>query len=98
MVDVRRKLMWLLECSDGKEVISKLMRTPMAGESKLNLVSIGQMTNEQKVVMVQKGKLHRTHREAKNDGFPPKYIRGVLEKYKDVLTNKLHIATIPNSL
>ena len=45
-VDVRRKPVRLVVCRNGKKVIFKLTRTPMAGGGKLNSVSIDQMTNE----------------------------------------------------
>ena len=51
-VDVRRKPMHLVVCCDGKEVTLQLTRTPMAGGSKLNLVSMEQMQDEQLVVVV----------------------------------------------
>lgn len=57
-VDVRRKSQWLVVCRNGQEVTLKLVRTIMAGGSKLTLVSIDQMTNEQMIAM---GWVQRTH-------------------------------------
>ena len=50
--DVRRKLVRLVVCRDGKEVTLQLTRAPMAGGGKLNLVSMEQMHDEQLVVVV----------------------------------------------
>jgi iron-sulfur cluster repair protein YtfE (RIC family) len=41
------------------------------------------------VVVVRMQQLQKTHEEAKTDGPFSKYIRKILERYKDVLTNKL---------
>jgi hypothetical protein len=71
-VDVTCKPMWLVVFRNDKEMTLKLTRTPMAGGSKLNLVSIDQMTNEQMVVVVRVEQLQRTHGDAKTDGPPPK--------------------------
>jgi hypothetical protein len=88
-VDVRRKPVQLVVCRNGKEMTLKLTRTPMAGGGKLNLVSIDRMSNEQMVVVVRKEQHQRTHEKAKTDGLPPKHIRDVLGRYKDVLINEL---------
>ena len=93
--DVRRKAVRLVVCCNGKEMTLKLTRAPMAGGGKLNLVSINHMTNEQMVVVVQMKQLQRTHEEAKTEGHPPKHIREVLGRYKDVLTNKLPQQLLP---
>jgi hypothetical protein len=61
----------------------------MAGGGKLNLVSLDRMSNVQMVVVVRMEQHQRTHEEAKTDGPPPKHIRDVLRRYKDVLTNEL---------
>jgi hypothetical protein len=45
-VDVRRKPVWLEVCCNGKKMILKLTRTPMAGGGKVHLVSIEQMSDE----------------------------------------------------
>lgn len=45
-VDVRRKPDRLVMCRDGKNVVLKLIKIPMVGGGKLNLVSIDQMNNE----------------------------------------------------
>jgi hypothetical protein len=37
-LDVKRKLLWLVVCHDGKEVTLKLRRNPMCMSGKLNLV------------------------------------------------------------
>ena len=76
-------------CHDGKELSLKLTNTPMVGGTKLNLVSMDQMTNEHIVVVVQLEKLKQTHGEVRKDGPLPNYIRGMLVKSKDVLTNRL---------
>ena len=39
-------------CQDGKELSLKFINTPMVGGTKLNLVSMDQMTNEHIVVVV----------------------------------------------
>jgi hypothetical protein len=65
-------------CHDGKALSLKLTSTPMVGGTKLNLVSMDQMTNEHIVVVVQLEKLKQTHGEARKDGPPPKHIRGML--------------------
>jgi hypothetical protein len=88
-VDVRRKPVWLVVCCNGKEMTLKLTSTPMAGGGKLNLVSIDRVSNVQMVVVVRMEQHQRTHKEAKTDGPPPKHIRDVLGRYKDVLTNEL---------
>ncbi len=61
----------------------------MVGGTKLNLVLIDQMTNEHIVVVVRLEQLQWTHGEARKDGPPPNYIRGMLARYKDVLANWL---------
>jgi hypothetical protein len=61
----------------------------MVGGAKLNLVSMDQMTNEHIVVVVRLEQLQWTHEEARKDGPPPSHIRGMLARYKDVLTNRL---------
>ena len=61
----------------------------MVGGVKLNLVSTDQMENEQIMVVVRLHQLQRSHGEARKDGSSPNYIRGVLARYKDVLTNEL---------
>jgi hypothetical protein len=76
-------------CHDGKELSLKLRNTPMVGGTKLNLVSMDQMTNEHIVVVVQLEKLKQTHREARKAGPPPNHIRGMLVRSKDVLANRL---------
>jgi hypothetical protein len=73
-------------CHDGKELSLKLTNTPMVGGTKLNLVSMDQMTNEHIVVVVQLEKLKQTHGEARKDEPPPNHIRGILVRSKDVLT------------
>ena len=45
-MDVRQKLVGLLVCYNDKEVTLKLIRIPMVGEGKLNLVSIDQIMDE----------------------------------------------------
>ena len=67
----------------------------MAGGGTLNLVSIDQMTNEKMVVVVRMKQFQRAHEEARNDGPQPKHICEVLERQKDVLTNKLHEESPP---
>ena len=52
IVNMRRKLLRFMVCRDGKEVTLQLTRTAMAGGSKLNLVSMEQMQDEQLVVVV----------------------------------------------
>jgi hypothetical protein len=78
-------------CHEGKELSLKLAKTPMVGGTKLNLVSMDQMTNEHIVIVVQLEKLKQTHGEARKDGPPPpqNHIRGMLARYKDILTNRL---------
>jgi hypothetical protein len=76
-------------CHDGKELSLKLTNTPMVGGTKLNLVSMDQMTNEHIVVVVQLEKLKQTDGEAKKYGPPPNHIHGMLVRSKDVLTNRL---------
>jgi hypothetical protein len=61
----------------------------MVGGTKLNLVSMDQMTNEHTVVVVQLKKLKQTHGEARKDGSPPNHIRGMLVRSMDVFTNRL---------
>ena len=51
-VDVRLKMVRLVVCRDGKEVTLQLIRIPMPGRCKLNLVSMEQMHNEQLVVVL----------------------------------------------
>ena len=43
VLDVRRKLVPLVVCQDGKEVILRLTKSHMARGAKLNLVSMDQM-------------------------------------------------------
>ena len=88
-VDVRHKLVRLVVCCDGKEVILQLTRTPMAGGGKLNLVPMEKMQDEQLVVVVRMEQMEGTRGEARNGGPLPRHIREVLGKYKDVLTNEL---------
>jgi hypothetical protein len=52
IVDVRRKLTWLVVCYDGKEVTLKLSRSPMATRGKLNLVSLERLDVERFVVVM----------------------------------------------
>jgi hypothetical protein len=61
----------------------------MVGGAKLNLVLMDQMTNAHIVVVVRLEQLQWTHGEATKDGLPQNHIRGMLARYKDVLTNRL---------
>jgi hypothetical protein len=60
----------------------------MVEGAKLNLVLMDQMMNAHIVVVVRLEQLQWTHGEAK-DNFPQNHIRGMLARYKDVLTNRL---------
>ena len=70
-------------CHDGKEVNLILIR-----RSKLNLVSIDQIKNEQIMAVARLKQCQGTHGKARKCGHLPKHIQGVLVGYKDVLTNK----------
>jgi hypothetical protein len=61
----------------------------MVGGTKLNLVSMDQMTIKHKVVVVRLEQLQWTYGEATKGGPPPNHIHGMLARYKDVLTNRL---------
>ena len=76
-------------CYNGKELTLKLIKIPMVGGAKLNLVFMDQMENEQIVVVVQLEQLQGTHGKARKDGPPPNHICGMLVRYKDVFTNVL---------
>jgi hypothetical protein len=77
-------------CHDGKGISLKLTNTPMIGGAKLNLVSRDEMTNEHIVVVGWLEQLQWTYGEARKDVPPPNHIRGMLARYKDILTNRLH--------
>ena len=76
-------------CYAGKELSLKLINNPMVGGTKLNFVSMEQMTNEHILVVVQMKKFKQILGEARKDGSSPNHIRGMLVRCMDVLTNRL---------
>jgi hypothetical protein len=59
-------------CHDSKELNLKLLKNPMVGVAKLNLVSMDQMNNGQIVEGVPLEELKRTHGEDRQMGLPQK--------------------------
>ena len=93
MIDVRCKpvcLRCIMMCHNGKEMKFKLIRTPMVGGPKLNLVLMDQIKKKVSIMVVaQLEQLQGTHGEARKDGPPPNHICEMLVRYKDVFTNVL---------
>jgi hypothetical protein len=75
-------------CHDDKELGLKLMKTPMVGVAKLNLVSMDQMTNKLIVVMFNWSNSNKLMGRLGKMCFPKPHL-WVVGDYKEVLANRL---------
>lgn len=96
MINLRRKLMHLMMCRDGKEVNLKLIMTPMVGDGKSNLVLIDQMKNDQITIVVWMEQLQINNGESWKYAFLWKLMCKGLARCKYVITNKLLREILPN--